>query len=264
VRTRPPKSWLARATWWVRHPLIAALLVSGLVIALTSLDGTTAGVISRLTGANVDVTRRAKEVYLYRPPTGGYIVIDPDRESMDRLIPLLQTEAHRVIHATSVLRVERWGWGFPTGLTIWRTLEVLPVRGKTPDGGLSFTDEDLDQARKAFLAWLRIDEAWEFWAVKLGDRERLEQLDLGNLARNVGVVALAIATLLALAGMPRYVRVWWATRRLARGECAVCRYDLRGAALDGPRVRCPECGTEWGVMRGKGTARLGFPPAESA
>jgi hypothetical protein len=262
---RPPRSRRARATWWLRHPLIVAILFAALVVMVSSLDGTTAGVWSRLTGVNVDIATRRNEVYLYRPPTGGFVVIDTDTESMDRLIPLLQTEAHRVIHATTVLRVKHEGWGFPTRLTMWREFEVLPVRGKTPDGHLAFTDQDLEEARRAFMAWLTQGEAWDYWSFRLGERERAEEFLVANFGKNVGTVALALVALLAAAGMPRYVRVWWASRRLDKSRCAVCRYDLSGALMNGAAVRCPECGAQWGVLRSKGVVpRLVFLPPESS
>jgi len=86
---------------------------------------------------------------------------------------------------------------------------------------------------------------WPQWAVRFGapqpgtrraDNMRPTRLDASGFSVNSIAYAMALALVwLAVLGSVRGVRH---IRRIARGRCPRCAYDLRGALTAG----CPECG----------------------
>ncbi len=210
------------------------LCAAVLALGLSRLpDG--AGFSSRLTGVPI-TTEHSVRVEVVRLESGGLEVIDPDHASWDRLSRLAMSQPRRVVSASFRVATNQTGPLYPMFETREQQLRLTPWVDD------AWPDEDLRQAREAFFAWL--GAAHPIAAPSPADSVT-SRVSLGNLLANAGLGLTFLTALLSLAGQRRYMRVWVMERRLRRGVCGVCTYDLARIEPAGGVITCPECGAAW-------------------
>lgn len=228
-----PSSRIGRWTWHFRHPVVPLLCAAALAWGVSRLpDG--AGFAGRIAGVPI-TTQQAVSVEVVRLEGGGLEVIDPDHASWDRLSRLAMEQPRRVVSAKFQVTTRRQGPLFPALETREQELSL----SAWVDG--AWSEEDLRQAREAFFAWLGQRGGP---LMPAGDITT-SRVDLGNLLATLGLSLTFLVALLSLAGQARYMRVWRKERRLRRGVCGVCAYDLGAVEPVGGVRTCPECGAAW-------------------
>jgi hypothetical protein len=239
-------------TWHLHHPLVAVLAAAALVVSFRGLPQQgTDRYVDRLIGRPIQV-RMGNEVagvYLLRhgdDPTVEFQIINPNKESWDRLSRLTQERPKDLLYCNYHVRTLQRGIWYPINE---QTQRQVIVRSLMPDEKMNeFAPGEVERARQAYLAWLAsptggnspVDAA----AVASGDVIE-HRIVMPALIKNAGTIGAAALLLLSLRGMPNYVRVWLADRRLRRGRCGVCKYDLSATERGPEGVRCPECGVTW-------------------
>jgi hypothetical protein len=214
--------------------VIPVLCAAGLTVGLSRLpDGADFG--WRFGGAAI-TTQRSVNVEVVRLESGRLEIVDPDHASWDRLSRLAQSEPQRVVSASFEDLTRQTGPFYPSFETRRQQVKL------TPWVDSAWSQEDLRQAREAFLSWLSV---WHGSGVPLYGDSVTSRVNLGNLLANVALALTLLLALLSLAGQRRYMRVWTMERRLRRGVCGACTYDLaRIEPAEGVKT-CPECGAAW-------------------
>jgi hypothetical protein len=248
---RKPTSWLGRLTWHLHHPLVALLALAGLCASVRGLplQGGDAW-IDRLIGRPIQVPMGVPPgVYLLRhgdDPSVEFQVINPDKESWDRLSKLVEKRPQDVLGCGYSVRIIRRGMWYPSNELATRQVQITSMM---PDESMNnFAPGELDRARKAYLDWLASPSGGNVphEAALVAEGDSIEQsMVIGAVLRNTGTLLAAGLLLLSLWGMPDYVRVWLASRRIRKGRCGVCKYDLRGIERGEEGLKCPECGAVW-------------------
>jgi hypothetical protein len=141
--------------------------------------------------------------------------------------------------------VRRIGWFAPT-IENTRVEVRLEVTQFAP--GDAWSEANLNSSREAFAAMLRdpagknrSDLAERFLA---GNSVTARTIWWGVLWNYATLAALALLCV-SVALQPAWWRGWVSKRRLRRGRCGTCAYDLSATAEDGGSLRCPECGSAW-------------------
>lgn len=160
------------------------------------------------------------------------ILIDPERESWDRLGSRLQVNPEDVL--TLLYRPERQTRGLWAMTTTTETHRISVVRGE------SFTDEEIEEAKGLFLPL--IEDRWGAREALLAAAGHVERRILwtGYLHNALSLTALVLL-LVSLAWVPRapaWIRARFTTRALSQGKCPSCGYDISAIA----HHTCPECG----------------------
>jgi hypothetical protein len=247
-----PTSLLGRLSWHLHHPAVALLAAAALVASYRGLPLHGQDTyVDRLIGRPIPVKMGAESVgvYLLRhgdDPGVEFKIIDPDKESWDRLSRLTQERPQDLLYCDYHVRILQRGMWYPMKELTHRQ---VVVNSMLADEGLNqFAAGEIGRARKAYLAWLASPAGGNLpadAAIVAVDDVVEQRLLLPALLKNAGTLAAAGVLLLSLRGMPDYLRVWVAGRRLRRGRCGVCRYDLSATARGPDGVQCPECGLVW-------------------
>ncbi len=249
----PPRS----ARWkHLGHPLLALVLVVLLLasVAMLPLGGarvygrwetTVLGLLPAL--ERVRPSRRdpsANVFYYFVPgPDRRPRALDPADYSADALAGIWKGDP--AVWVGVNVDVRRIGWFAPTIETtrVEVTLEATPFAPSD-----AWSRENLDASRDALAALLR-DPAGKNrpdLAAKLlaGNSVTARTIWWGVLWNGATLATLALACV-SLALQPAWWRRWVSRRRLRRGLCGTCAYDLSATAEDGGSLRCPECGSAW-------------------
>jgi hypothetical protein len=232
---RRPTSRLGRLTWRLRSPwavVACALLLLGL------------GSLGRESGGWEDRRLRYRfsdyTVFAFRDGEGGSIeIIDPDSESWDRLSRLISTRTVDVLRLDFREVYQVVCIPFPVAIKCERT-----VRSKFLGSEHPWTAEERAQARVLLVRWLGEQHSERAESVRSGDYKSWEPVFWG-MGLNLVVLLFMLALPAMVIGMPRYLRVNYAERRLRQGRCGLCRYDLRSTHTSFEGIRCPECGAVW-------------------
>ena len=141
--------------------------------------------------------------------------------------------------------VRRIGWFAPTIETTRLETRLQPNPFKPDD---TWSNANLEASKAAFVAILRDparksrpDLAARFLD---GDHVKGRKLWWGVLW-NYATLATLAAFCFSIASQPAWWRRWASRRRLARGRCGRCAYDLQAMKTLNAAVRCPECGEQW-------------------
>jgi hypothetical protein len=231
------RAWLRK---WVGNPVASVVLVLALLADAFSLGR--ADLLSSWRGPSLFVFSEppihyGPEIYAVSGVSGLRWVY-PEEDSWDELSDLLQTKAPPVSQC-----VFRESYESPA---IWaqatdrytKTLTIIPLTGEWSNAQLNEVREQLftnpsmrPSIRAAMTDWTdlasgNIQETTILW---------------GGVAHNAVAITLFAALLYSLTGWP----AWFAAhplsrraRRIARGLCPSCGYDLRGIEA----CLCPECG----------------------
>jgi hypothetical protein len=238
-----PTSTLARRTWPLRSPAAALVLLG--------LFGWIACEVPRFSSWVAPQGPRAQrrnvhglaDVLVVRDPSKGFALIDPEEASWERLSGTMTQRPEDVLQVMYESTVERHGFWFPMiesgeHRVLIKPLQLLQLH--------PFSEGELREARVVYLAWLAKEGGSPELANELrgGDQPVSRVVPSGVLMNLVSVAVLGMLVL-SLIGMPRYLRVARARRRLREGVCGLCRYDLGGIVATPEGKRCPECGSLW-------------------
>jgi predicted Zn-ribbon and HTH transcriptional regulator len=188
-------------------------------------------------------------VYLVRhtgDPNVEFEIIDSNHQSWDRLSKLITERPADVLACSYNVRIIQRGMWFPSNELAKR--EVVITSMMADESMNNFAPGELSRARKAYLAWLASPAGGnapkEAALVENGDTLE-HRMVYAAILKNAGTVVAAILLLISLRGMPEYLRVWRAGRRMKKGRCGVCKYDLSATEAINGEKRCPECGAVW-------------------
>lgn len=255
-----------RTSRWKRlgHPLLAPALIALLLasVALLPLGGarvygrweTTVlrfvPLLERLRPARRDPS--ANVFYYFVPgPDQRPRALDPTDYSADALAGIWKGDP--AVWAGVNVDVRRIGWFAPT-------IETTRVEVRLESNPFASTDawsrDNMTPSREAFAALLRDpsgknrpDLAEKFLA---GNTVTARTIWWGVLW-NYGTLAALALLCVSVALQPAWWRGWVSKRRLRRGLCGTCAYDLSATAATAATaaaVRCPECGSAWAVGSG--------------
>jgi hypothetical protein len=247
-----PTSLLGRLTWRLHNPLVALLAAAALFISFHTLPLRGQDTyVDRLIGRpiQVEMSTGTNSVWLVRhtgDPNVEFEVIDSNQQSWDRLGRLITERPADVLGCSYSVRIIQRGMWFPSNELAKRDVIITSMM---PDESMNnFAPGELGRARKAYLAWLASPTGGNApkEAALVADGDTLEQrMVYPAVLKNSGTVIAAILLLLSLRGMPEYLRVWRAGRRIKKGRCGVCKYDLSATPAINGEKQCPECGAMW-------------------
>ncbi|HYE60822.1 MAG TPA: hypothetical protein VD997_02405 [Phycisphaerales bacterium] len=242
----PPRNRFERWTWHLRNPLVVVLLLALVGMSCYYADSWDRGSLGPFRKRQVRYPTYTEQVFVLRRGDGGYEVLDPQFMSWDRLSRLTQENAYDLLDVQYVQVDEVFGRWYPTWYESRRWIVMDPLGLKA---GKEWSDAELARVRELFLGRLAVTMPEQAASVRNGNalvREvRWDGVALNGLSLVVGLLLPFLAY-----GSPPYVRLAVARRRLARGECGCCRYELQGMVGADGRVRCPECGAVWGAEGG--------------
>ena len=175
---------------------------------------------------------------------GDHLIADIERERFDTLEGELPTYI-----ASLEFDRHHFGWPFDVLTTDRWRLTLEPLVGASPREMpvLLRRDalEEFEVGRRRYFA-IYLGDQGTFNLIQHGEYTRRD-FNLLNIALTVFLyVSTIIGTLLCISfahyrlKLSTYLR---RSKRLARGLCPVCRYDLTGSEL--PATSCPECGSRW-------------------
>jgi hypothetical protein len=240
---RRARAWLRR---WVGNPVASVVLLAGLVgdsftlgrdWRYTPLGGPVNAVFGKARTAPTVLDPWGPELYVVRSG-GDFRVIDPSVESWDELSSLLS--AGDVPIVACVFTEHNWRRGFwaTTSQQHSRRVAMAPTSGDWSDSDLAAARSVLfHQERVPALTWSSIQP----WVdVSEADHRKIRVL-WGGVFHDVLALGVLLLLLYSIARWP----AWFAAhplsrraRRIARGLCPSCGYDLRGIEA----CLCPECG----------------------
>jgi hypothetical protein len=246
-----PTSLLGRLTWHLHNPLVALLAAAALFISFRALPLPGQDTyVDRLIGRPIQVKMNGGAgIYLLRhtgDPNVEFQIIDSNKESWDRLSKLYTERPADLLACSYNARIIHRGMWFPSNELAKR--EVVITSFIADESKNNFQPGELSRARKAFLDWLACPTGGGApqEAALVANGDTLEQrMVYPAVLKNVGTVMAAIVLLLSLRGMPEYLRVWRAGRRMKKGRCGVCKYDLGATNPINGEKQCPECGAAW-------------------
>lgn len=242
---RRVRAWLRR---WVANPIasvvLATLLVAdGLTLPHEWRNSTTAGRAMRdaigwvFMEARPTGTHVSPDFYVVRG-ADGMRFIDENTQSWNALSSLLSSGDDPVAECYLRESVFREGfWAF-TSEHYDRSLRVIPLTGE-------WTEADASATRAALFGGSDVppsvrDRARGWSALATGD-SRTSRVRWIGVGHNLLSLMVLVLLMYSVSGW----RAWFAahplsrrSRRVARGLCLNCGYDLRGV---GSGV-CPECG----------------------
>ncbi len=179
--------------------------------------------------------RRRPQMSIIRS-ADGLTLKDPDIDSMDAISRARLQEPRDVMDLTYSPVDVRMGFWAPT--THVQKHSILITFGE------NFTPDQRAAARRMFVEASGAAEQLsfaDFQTLATTDIDRTTTLWLGYIHNALAVAAL-ILFLLSLRWVPQtpyWIRARIGQRRLSRGLCPRCRYNLHGLR----ESRCPECGT---------------------
>lgn len=264
---------MRRVLWPLHHPLVAIVCLAVITLSVVNLPRTGSGtypIIERLRGTSIHRGTRSHLLYLVRNfddpgirpiaplvgQTGStaaarFHPLDLDDESADAFSRIIVDRPVDVIEAETGMTLTHRGLWYPVHEETMRVFALVPLgtHHRLPHG---FQQADaslnMEDARASFVAWLggptqgNDAEAAAFVA-RGQSAEVISRLRPAALAVNAATLAALLIFAFSVYGMPRYLRVARARRRLRQGRCGVCRYDLRASAARS--LTCPECGSVW-------------------
>jgi hypothetical protein len=234
---------------WVANPIASVVLVGVLIgDSLTLPRNSRPTVIGRQVRHVLEYLSGQKwtpgssdppwtDVYWVADPDGIQIIY-PAVESWGPISDLISADALPIAECSPYDLAHRSGFWAPTVTHYSRGISVSPLTGE-------WSDNDLTSVRLALVVESRqFPAAWELvehWSdVAVVDRS-WRQILWGGVAHNALALTVFAALLYSFTGWPAWIaqRPWSVrSRRLDRGLCLSCGYDLRG--LGG--TICPECG----------------------
>lgn len=233
------RAWLRR---WGGNPVASVVLVAALVGDAFTLprDSDQTPVASVVEAVFFSRPMRCyfpAEVYVIQTPE-RMKVVDPEEESWDELATALSGGTTPVAVCDLRYDTRRLGLWSQVVQTERSGISIQPVSGAWSEAQHGAAREALFDERTRSLACWELIEAYES---NLGALTRTTKVLWGGVLNDLLVVLLLAGLAYSFAGWP----AWFAShplsrrsRRLARGQCADCGYDLRG--LD--TGVCPECG----------------------
>ncbi|MBC7834192.1 MAG: hypothetical protein H7Y88_03715 [Phycisphaerales bacterium] len=240
----------ASKRWWVR-PLIAAVL---LIALLLSVWLTGDGLVRGIGGRRLFI----QEV------EGEFVLLDSETSQGD--IASLIYNGAEIFEARLNLGTREIGFWVPVVERVRYAL-VLYYLGTTELPSEEREREVAAVARGYFLTTVPDLSSMAFEEWRVGGKWTRFDVDWWGVTQAVLLVLFFLAFLRTLPwlfiGVHR-ARAWPARRRLARGQCPFCGYDLSGAPSD----TCPECGRDAGhahagVDTQRGAGSSGPRPAGS-
>ncbi|MCC7387906.1 MAG: hypothetical protein IT431_03970 [Phycisphaerales bacterium] len=239
-RTRV-RAWLRK---WVANPVASVVLAGVLVGDLFTLprvwNPTTVGYFVDSTVLGHAMTTRSRpfhEVFVVQD--GGQTrVIDPETESWDELSGYFAEDGPPIAQCLFYDSSRGEGFWSYVSETSSRGIHVQPLGG-------NWTPESIALARAAlFGEETKRLPCWE-WVRTYEDVAAVNRSSTRLLWSGVAHDGFAVTALVALVYSFTGWPAWFAThrlsrrsRRLARGQCPCCGYDLRGIEAG----LCPECG----------------------
>lgn len=239
-RYRLVRRWLRR---WVGNPIASVVLVAVLVVDAFTLprewNPTWAGrAVGRVFPSGARINPGGPYTLYISDEPGGMRILDPEVESWDELADMLIDDRERVVRWELFRGTARRGVWSHVVETEYEVFLATPMVGR-------WSEEDLRAARVAlFSEQAESMPCWRWLASCRSVRESDQwsaRVLWGGVAHDAFAVGVVSLLLYSFTRWP----AWFAahplsrrSRRLARGLCPACGYDLRGidAGL------CPECG----------------------
>ena len=177
------------------------------------------------------------ELYVLRG-SDGLRVIDPEVESWDELSAFFSAGGPSIVQCMLTDSIDRSGFWSWTTERHFRGIVLAPIGG-------DWSEEQLADARRAIFIESNLSPAsWasmQPWTDVAAADIRSVRVLWGGVAHDALAITLFGALVYSLTGWP----AWFAAhplsrraRRIARGLCPSCGYDLRGIEA----CLCPECG----------------------
>lgn len=224
----------------MRNPLFAAAMVAFLLALASRADYSIPGVMERK-HLRVHHTLGPDEIYVLKTSSGDLQLIDPDVASWDKLSRAVSEHPEDLLRFKYVSTVRPHGWWYPAVESGTRRIQV-DAMSPWP----AFSDRERSRAMEMYLQWAVQQFGHDEITRELtSGPESVDRIIWPNLVLDVSSAAVVGLLAFSVAGMPRYLRVATSERRLTRGKCGVCRYDLRSIERTEAGVRCPECGAVW-------------------
>jgi hypothetical protein len=229
-----------RVPRWLGNPIASAILAGVLALDLTLLvrggsEGSLPSFVSSYFQSRSTQSGILAGILAVRDETGMRL-IDPEVESWDELSALLD-RGEPVLSFVFARTERRIGFWVPTSEHFYRGVRHYTLSG-------DWTESQVRRA-KALLhdaAESKPERHWLVYARDVIDApERSRRILWPGVARSAFAATLALGLILSILGWPAwFARRPWSRRRrrLERGQCPGCGYDLRG--VESPR--CPECG----------------------
>ncbi len=239
MESRPTRRSCIR---WLRNPVASVLLFGVLVGDVFTLPGgprgsTVGQVVERAFSTPRIWNYPQNDIYILKE-SGGLRVINPETESWGELADALYSGETpgvvcNLIHAVNT----RGFWSMTSKRTI-RGIRIEPLGGQ-------WTEQELADARAAlFGEQSRTLPSWE-WIEGFEDVAAEDVVTTrilwGGIVHNAFALTILSGLLYSFTGWPS----WFASRsrksrRIARGCCPSCGYDLQGLTT----TTCPECGID--------------------